>query len=61
MTDLSPAGQRLHEAREALALAIDKAKASAVADVRRGLSEVQAARRNNITRPTLRKALGKDQ
>lgn len=59
MTALSQQGQRLHQARDALAAASTAAKSAAVQDVRQGISEVEAARRHGITRATLRKALGK--
>ena len=56
---LVPAGLALLEARAALHEALEYAKATAVGLVAAGVSEVEAARRCGITRPTLRAALGK--
>ena len=59
MTELSPAGRRLQAARAELKEATAAAKAQAVADVKAGISEVKAARRNSLARETVRGALGK--
>ena len=56
---LSPQGRALVSARIALDTASREAKIAAVADVAAGVSEVEASRRHGMTRPTLRKALGK--
>ena len=56
---LSPQGRELVTARLALEAASRAAKLSAAADVAAGVSEVEAARRHGMTRPTLRKWLGK--
>jgi DNA-binding CsgD family transcriptional regulator len=58
-TQLDRAGQRLAEARQAETTALTEAMTIAKAAISEGMSEVEAARRAQVNRLTLRKHLGK--
>lgn len=58
-TQLDRAGQRLAEARQHQTAALNEALTIAETAIREGMSEVEAARRANVNRMTLRKHLGK--
>jgi len=58
-TQLDRAGQRLAEARQTESAALADALALAKTATQAGMSEVEAARRAQVNRMTLRKFLGK--
>jgi DNA-binding CsgD family transcriptional regulator len=58
-TQLDRAGQRLAQARQAETAALAEAMALAKTAISEGMSEVEAARRAQVNRMTLRKHLGK--
>lgn len=59
MTNLTPEGQCLTEARGALTRATEAAKAAVRLDAERGVSEAELARRYGVDRMTIRAWLGK--